>query len=218
MDLEDGKLDGAWLGEEVVGVPDLLIRTPAYAEWQTRILTEMIRRERFGADRIPDLLFTNYKQIDEVGHRWTMNSPQMAEVVQASDEALGELVAVLDREVGRGKWVLALTADHGVLPKPKLTGAIAIRNAELVSDIEASFGGDVVKSIRPSQLWVNQGVLKANGYSLGQVAEYIVEYTRAQGEDPSKLGAQERKELLFAAAFPSRVMKGLPCLPHGGAD
>jgi hypothetical protein len=218
MDLEDGKLDGAWLGEEVVGVPDLLIRTPAYAEWQTRILTEMIRRERFGADRIPDLLFTNYKQIDEVGHKWTMNSPQMAEVVRASDDALGELVAILDREVGREKWVLALTADHGVLPKPKLTGAIAIRNAELVSDIEASFGGDVVKSIRPSQLWVNQGVLKANGYTLGQVAEYIAEYTRGQGEDPSKLGAQERKEKLFAAAFPSRVMKGLPCLPRGGAE
>lgn len=219
MDLEDGKLDGAWLGEEVVGVPDLLVRTPAYTEWQTRILAEMIRRERFGADRVPDLLFTNYKQIDEVGHRWTMNSPQMPEVVRASDRALGELVAILDQEVGRGKWVLALTADHGVLPKPKLTGAIAIKNAELVSDIEASFGGDVVKSIRPSQLWLNQDVLKANGYTLGQVAEYIAEYTRGQGEqDSSKLGAQERKEKLFAAAFPSRVMKGLPCLPRGGTE
>ncbi|HEV8681514.1 MAG TPA: alkaline phosphatase family protein [Actinomycetota bacterium] len=218
MDLQDGQLDGAWLGEEVVGVPDLLKRTPAYTEWQTLILEEIIRREQFGSDDVPDLIFTNYKQIDEVGHRWTMNSPQMEEVVKASDQALGDLVAILNRDVGKGRWVIAVTADHGVLPKPKLTGAFAIPNSELVGDIEATFGGNVVKAIRPSQLWIDGRVLARKGYSLEQVAEYVAEYTKGQTvKDPSKLGPEDREERVFSAAFPSTALKGLPCLPRGEA-
>ena len=68
-----------------------------------------------GADDVPDILFTNYKQIDLVSHAESMNSPQMESVVRASDEALGDLVRILNREVGRGQWVLALTADHGAI-------------------------------------------------------------------------------------------------------
>jgi hypothetical protein len=218
MDLLDGQLDGAWLGEEVVGVPGLIKRTPAYTRWQTLILEEMIRREQFGSDDVPDLIFTNYKQIDEVGHRWTMNSPQMEEVLKASDQALGDLVAILNRDVGKRRWVMALTADHGVLPRPKLTGAFAIPNSELIADIEATFGGKVVKSIRPSQLWIDQRLLARKGYSLEQVAEYVAEYTKGQiVKDPSRLGPEDRAERVFSAAFPSSVLKRLPCLPRGAA-
>src|SRR5207237_721204 len=32
-----------------------------------------------------------------------------------------DLMALLDDQVGRGRWVLALTADHGVCPLPEAT-------------------------------------------------------------------------------------------------
>jgi hypothetical protein len=213
-DLEDGAKDGAWLGTPIPGDPRTLIKTPAYAEWQTAILEHLIRREGFGADQTPDLLFTNYKMIDEVGHRWTMNSPQMRSVVRASDRALADLVRILDRAVGRGRWVLALTADHGVTPKPSLTGAFAISKFELERDLERTFQADFVIGARPTQLWLDMDALRRAGHDVSQVAQYVIRYTKGQNvEDPSALQPEERAERVFAAAFPGRVLEWpLPCL------
>jgi hypothetical protein len=213
-DLEDGAKDDAWLGAPIPGDVRVLIQTPAYAAWQTAILEEVIRREGFGADDIPDVLFTNYKMIDEVGHRWTMNSPQMESVVRASDRALGDLVRILDREVGRGQWVLALTADHGVTPKPSLTGAFAISKFELEKDLEQTFDTNFVMGARPTQLWLDTATLDEAGYDLAQVAQYVARYTKGQNvADPSRLSPNERSERVFAAAFPGAVLeRPLPCL------
>jgi arylsulfatase A-like enzyme len=215
-DASDGARDGAWLGEEgVFEAPETVVETPAFAEWQTELIEEIIRREEFGADAVPDLLFTNYKQIDDVGHRWTMNSRQMEVTVRSSDREFTRLIEILDRDVGKGRWVMALTADHGVTPKPTVSGAFPISNTALTEDINATFGGEIVRSIRPSQLWVDAEALKQNGYRLAQVAEYVARYTKGQSVgDSSTLPAGQRRERVFAAAFPSRVLEGnLPCLP-----
>jgi hypothetical protein len=213
-DLEDGARDEAWLGARIPEDVRVLIQTPAYAAWQTAILEAVIRREAFGGDDVPDLLFTNYKMIDEVGHRWTMNSPQMESVVRASDRALGDLVRILDREVGRGQWVLALTADHGVTPKPSLTGAFAISRFELERDLERTFQADFVIGGRPTQLWLDTEALDQAGYGLAQVAQYVARYTKGQNvEDPAELSPDDRDDRVFAAAFPGSVLeRPIPCL------
>lgn len=213
VDLEDGALDGAWLGERVLGDPEDLSFSPAFAEHQTRVLEEVIRREGFGRDRVPDLLFTNYKQIDSVGHRWTMNSPQMEAVVRSSDQALGALIDVLDREVGEGEWIMVLTADHGAIPDPALTGATIIDLRELRRDLDEAFGG-AVEQVRPTQIWMDEPALGDQGRTLADVAAFLAEYRRSHNaRGPSMLTEEERDERLFAAAFPSRLLDSSPCVP-----
>ena len=34
-----------------------------------------IKREGFGADDTPDLLYLNFKEIDYISHVWSVNSP-----------------------------------------------------------------------------------------------------------------------------------------------
>jgi hypothetical protein len=212
-DAADGARDRAWLGEKVFDDPETLVETPAFAEWQTLLIEQVIRREGFGADSVPDLLFTNYKQIDDVGHRWTMNSPQMKTSVRTSDREFARIIDILDHEVGKGRWVIALTADHGVTPNPALTHAFTISSDALWKDIDATFGRGVVRSVRPTQLWINRTRLRKNGYGLGQVAEFIARYTKGQiVPNPAELAPEERHERLYAAAFPSRVLeRPLPC-------
>jgi hypothetical protein len=214
LDLEDGALDGAWLGEQVLDDLEDVGFSPALAEHQTAVLEAIIRREGFGADAVPDLLATNYKQIDAVGHRWTMNSPQMAAVVRRPDDALAALIGILDREVGAGEWVIAVTADHGSIPDPRLTGAAVVRIEELTKDLRAAFdpeGADrsVVEQTRPTQIWIDESLLREAGFELDDVAAFLRDYRRSDNDpDPGRLSPQQRDERLFAAAFPSEVMEG----------
>ncbi|HEX6207249.1 MAG TPA: alkaline phosphatase family protein, partial [Actinomycetota bacterium] len=207
LDLEDDAVDGRWLGEPVLTPGEDLSFSPAWAEHQTRILEEVVEREGFGRDAVPDLLFTNYKQVDAVGHRWGMHGPQMEAVVRSSDTALRTLMAILDREVGEGEWVLALTADHGSIPDP--AGAPIIDLQELRRDLAEAFGA-AVEQVRPTQVWVDERALASRGATLEDVAELLGGYRRS---DNHELPPGEPDTRLFAAAFPSEVLLTASCVP-----
>jgi type I phosphodiesterase/nucleotide pyrophosphatase len=219
LDLQDGALDGAWLGEHVLQLPDDILHTPAYAEYQTGVIREVIEREGFGQDDVPDLLFTNYKQIDKVGHRWSFPSPQMEAVVHSSAQEYTNIARMLDEEVGQGQWVMALTADHGATPSSESAGGFGIDQTALNADINAAFDTDgddtpVLQSFRVTQLWINESELEENGHTLGDIADFLMEYTPGDNvADPSALPEDVRDEPLFRAAFPGQVLDALPCLP-----
>jgi len=222
VDLEDGRADGVWMGERVLGNRDDLAHTPAFSPYQTRVIEEVIRREGFGADDTPDMLFTNYKQTDNVSHRWSMNSRQMGAVLRASDAELGALIELLDRHVGEREWLLVLTADHGSTPNPETTGAFVIDNNELLADLRAAFDGDgdereAIRDLRVTQIWLDLEELREHGHTVGDVATFVAQYTKAQNrQDPSLVAESERNDLLFEAAFPGAVLEDLPCIEERG--
>ena len=140
-DAADGRLDGRWRTNDI----DQLLSgfdTPARIPYQTRVLQELIRREGFGADEVPDLLFVNYKMIDYISHVWTVNSPEMRDAVRAQDESLADLVGFLNEQVGEGEWALVLTADHGSIPDPEVSGAFQISAGPIASGTNATFDTD----------------------------------------------------------------------------
>jgi hypothetical protein len=211
VDLDDGKLDGAWMGHEILDDPTARRDTPAWVLYQTRIIKALLSREDFGADGIPDLFYTNYKQIDEVGHNWNMINPEMDEIIRYSDAALKELVAYLNHRVGEGRWVLTVTADHGQGPDPKSSGAWPINMGELQADVERHFGADegrLISSTSPVGFWLNRRGLSEASVTEDDVAAYLLNYRLADnaiGDPPAGYEARLR-EPLFSAAWPSALM------------
>ena len=191
-----------WRGEDLDD-PAVAVASPAYVAWQTELLSAVLKEEGFGADDTADLLLTNYKQADLVGHGWGMESARMADAIRALDAALGKLIGLLDRSVGRGRWVLTLTADHGSTPSPKLTGGIAIDERRLASAIRARFDSDsdgrsVLEALSPSQAWLDRAELAEEGATVGEVARFVAGYGGGR---------------LFTAAFPGRLLAFPRCQP-----
>jgi hypothetical protein len=199
-DLLDGRADGAWLGEAI----DLLrngFDTPARIPFETRLVDEVVRREGFGRDEVPDLLYLNYKLVDYVGHRWSLHSQQMRHAIRAQDRALADVVRLLDREVGRGRWALILTADHGSQPDPARVGGRRIDIGAIESRIRTRFDDadarPLVDQVQTSQVFLDLGELAENGHGLRDVAADLM-----------------RAEPGLAAAFPSDLLPRLACLPE----
>jgi Type I phosphodiesterase / nucleotide pyrophosphatase len=212
LDRGDGHLDGAWLGEPVLDDPGDVIATPAFTRWQSRLVERVLLAERFGADDLTDMLFINVKQIDLVGHRWGMNAPQARAVVRASDTALADLVELLDRSVGIGDWVLAVTADHGSTPPARATGGWVIDPGRLLADIRLRFDRDgddrsVLTRGSPSQLWLDEEEMVQEGIGAADVAGFVARYTiRQNARDPAAVPEHRRDIPLFRAAFPSDAL------------
>lgn len=75
-----------------------------------------------------DFLAIGYSSVDLVGHAFGPRSREIQDILIRLDKDLGNLFAHLDQKVGRGNYVVALSADHGVVPVPEdmqTTGADA---------------------------------------------------------------------------------------------
>ena len=66
-----------------------------------------------------DYLGVSYSTVDYIGHAFGPRSREIQDLLVRLDKDLGELLAHLDRKIGRGNYVLALSADHGVVPVPE---------------------------------------------------------------------------------------------------
>jgi predicted AlkP superfamily pyrophosphatase or phosphodiesterase len=80
---------------------------------------EAIRSLGMGSDEVVDYLGLSFSQVDYVGHDYGPFSREQLDNLLRLDRLLGDLMAVLDDAVGAGRWVMALSADHGTLAIPE---------------------------------------------------------------------------------------------------
>lgn len=66
-----------------------------------------------------DYLALALSQVDRVGHEYGPLSREQLDNVLRLDRELGAFMEFLDEAVGEGNWVLAFTADHGVIELPE---------------------------------------------------------------------------------------------------
>lgn len=208
VDLADGKLDQRWMGIETLDEVDEMLKTPVWIIYQTEIMKALFAREGYGRDDVTDLFFVNYKQMDHLGHLFNMLGPEVEEATRYTDDALEELATFLDDEVGRGRWVIAMTADHGQSPDPQVVDAWPIDSAELPRDMARFFEvkpSDLIEEQRPNGYWIDRQTLSDAGIELTDIARFILTYTLEENAVPDiPTDYRERAdERLFQAAFPS---------------
>jgi hypothetical protein len=219
MDRADGKLDGKWRSNDIEQLQHGF-DTPARTVYQERVVEEVVKQEGFGKDDTPDLLFLNFKEIDYVGHVWSMNSPEMSDAVKYQDEALKRFVPFLNKQVGAGNWAMVITADHAAMPNPSISGGFEISTGAVQQAIEARFdtnGEDVriVDNVQPGSIFLNEDEVKANGTTIDDIARYVQTLTQTQtsGGGVTPNPGQENDQV-FSAVFPSSIMSDLSCLPE----
>jgi hypothetical protein len=120
-------------GKSGVGEPD----SAFYEQWASSpfadtALTELAENAvdalKLGNSNGTDFLAIGYSPVDYVGHEFGPRSREIQDILVRLDKDLGNLFAHLDAKVGRGNYVVALSADHGVAPIPEdmqTTGADA---------------------------------------------------------------------------------------------
>lgn len=91
-----------------------------YADtYLTRLAEAGVDALELGKGRGIDFLGVSYSSVDYVGHEFGPRSREIQDILIRLDNDLGELFAHLDQKVGRANYVVALSADHGVVPVPE---------------------------------------------------------------------------------------------------
>jgi hypothetical protein len=101
---------------------DAVSAMPLGNELVLEVALAAIAGEQLGADRAIDLLVVSLSAYDYVAHGWGHESWEAWDATLRLDIALEQFLGELDRKVGKGRWAMIATSDHGGAPLPDRSG------------------------------------------------------------------------------------------------
>jgi predicted AlkP superfamily pyrophosphatase or phosphodiesterase len=144
--------------------------------------------ENLGKGKEPDFLTISFSSTDIMAHEYGTFSYETMDTYIKLDRQIADLLKTLDKQVGKGNYLLFLTADHSALETPGYlrdkgmpVGGLNQKNAValLKSFCANKYGNaDLIESISNKQIFLNLDVLKTNNLDIHKVEQEIVDYMR----------------------------------------
>ncbi len=94
-------------------------RSPQSDRYLGQLGQHLVRELRMGQEPGTDVLGVSFSALDLVGHEYGPYSHEVQDILIHLDETVGVLLNTLDQVVGRDRYVVALSSDHGVAPIPE---------------------------------------------------------------------------------------------------
>jgi predicted AlkP superfamily pyrophosphatase or phosphodiesterase len=178
-------------GKEGSAVPDAAFyeqwATSPFADtYLTKLAEAAVDSLGLGKSGATDFLGVSYSSVDYVGHTFGPRSWEIQDILVRLDKDLSEFFVFLDKKVGAGNYVVALSADHGVAPIPvdmQKTGVDAgvLSLPELQARIEKAveplnYTKPVVARMAGNEVYFSEGVygrLKADPEAMKAMLDAI---------------------------------------------
>jgi predicted AlkP superfamily pyrophosphatase or phosphodiesterase len=180
------------IGPEAAAPVPVPVPGARYVLWQASPLTDehlgklargALAEMKLGQGPGTDFLSVSFSALDAVGHPFGPRSQEVQDVLARLDRVIGELLEALDRSVGPGKYVLALSADHGVAVYPeqlkaegKDAGRVSMTevSTKLTSVLTAELGpGNGVANIQYTDIYLGPGVFERLRQKPGALARAL---------------------------------------------
>jgi predicted AlkP superfamily pyrophosphatase or phosphodiesterase len=115
-----------------------------------------------------DYLAVSFTALDAVGHDFGPRSQEVQDLLAHLDRTIGSLLSHLDSRVGRGRYVVAITGDHGVSPVPEQMAALGfdaarVSTPDLAARLEKALqpfldGGKAIARVASGEVFFERGV------------------------------------------------------------
>jgi predicted AlkP superfamily pyrophosphatase or phosphodiesterase len=176
---------------------DALYNSPYGNEFLLELVKACVTAEHLGHHDVPDLLTISFSSNDSIGHTWGPDSQEVLDVTLRSDRTMAELLRFLDDAVGKGRYLLCMTADHGVCPLPEVSAArgldakrIGMKKVREAAEahLRAMFARDLpddtktrfIEAATTPWVYLNQRLLDSRGLDGAVVARALADFLTKQ--------------------------------------
>jgi hypothetical protein len=108
-------------------------RSPYSDAYLGALTGELVRKFQLGQRDTVDYLGVSFSGLDYVGHDFGPNSQEVQDTLVRLDRTMGRLFAELDAAVGRDRYIVGLSADHGVAEIPEARKAAGVDAGRVVN-------------------------------------------------------------------------------------
>ncbi len=144
-----------------------------------------ITAEQLGKRGLTDFLAVSFSSTDYIGHTFGPNSVEVEDMYLRFDKELGDFLKYLDGAIGKGQYLIFLTADHAVAHNPMFmrdkklpTGAFDAAGARrrLNDSLQAKFlKANLITQFINYQFYLDDSTILRNGLDKKTIVKYMVD-------------------------------------------
>ena len=178
-----------------------------------------VEGELLGADAETDLLTVSCSSTDYIGHQVGTHAIETEDTYLRLDKAIADFLSYLDTKVGKGNYLVFLSADHG-----------AMNNARFLQDCRIPAGnwddkamatqlnqvlaktypnvGDIVKTVMNYQVFFNHDVIQQHQLDFEKIKQIVLQVLK---EDDNVLYACDMQKVMTESipdVVKSRIING----------
>lgn len=174
--------------------------------------------EDMGTDAFTDLLAVSYSAPDYLGHRMGPRALEIEDMYLRLDRELARLFEALDKRVGKERYVVFLSADHGAVDVPEYlkdlkASAGYVQNQVFVDAVEEELdkrhgAGAWVRKVANEQIFLNDSLLDARGLVKAQVQRVVADVLLKQALIAEALTADDLVRNTYPTGIRSMIQRG----------
>ena len=141
--------------------------------------------ENLGKGEFTDFLAVSFSSTDYVGHQFGPTSIEIEDTYLRLDKDLADLLSFLDKEIGKDKYTVFLTADHAAVDVPAYLQSLKIPahyfsnrkfNEEVLEITQKYFNSkELIENISNYQIFLDKDKIESLGLTKSVVADKLVE-------------------------------------------
>lgn len=145
--------------------------------------------EQLGADDETDLLAVSCSSTDYIGHQVGTHAVETEDTYLRLDKAIADFLSYLDTKVGKGNYLVFLSADHGAMnnarflqdrriPAGNWDDGVAAKKLNEVLAKEYPNTGDLVKTVMNYQVFFNREAIKNQHLDFAKIKQTVVDFLK----------------------------------------
>ncbi len=148
-----------------------------------------IENEKMGTDEITDFLTMSFSSTDYVGHVLGPRSIELQDTYLRLDETIADFLTYLDNKVGKGQYLVFLTADHAgaenatyLKDNKYAVESLNSKNLEqsIIEFSQKTFGENVLLDYSNFNVFINKEKVKLKGLELNKVKQAFKDFIMTQ--------------------------------------
>ena len=181
--------------------------------------TAVLKNERLGQDESTDMLCISVSSTDIVAHTKGTRSLPTDSCYMLLDQELAKFFNTLDDQVGKGNYLLFLTADHGGTNNYKYNSTHRLpsggwtywgkENADYNNVLKQKFGVDkLVTHVMEFSLYIDEDLIAKNHLNRDEVIAAIKEYFMQDPDVDRLVDVKNIDKEPLPAEIKERIIKG----------
>lgn len=206
------------LAEDYKTKKDNIRYTPFGNTLTLKLAEASVDGENLGADDVTDILAINLASTDYVGHKFGPNSIEVEDVYLRLDQDLAKFFKYLDEKVGKNKYTVFVSADHGgahsvgFLQEHKITTGFYGEGMEksLTEKLKAKFGVDkLINGVDNYQIYFDRKLIADNNLDLELIKKFAVQELENDPSDLYAVSTTAVQEASIPEPIKQRIINGI---------
>jgi predicted AlkP superfamily pyrophosphatase or phosphodiesterase len=196
--IDNNLFEGKFKGETATSFPhdipnlkvtngnfDILKGIPAGNSFTADFAKAAILGENLGKSEFTDFLAVSFSSTDYIGHQFGPASKEIEDTYLRLDKDIADLLSFLDKQIGKNKYTVFLTADHAAVDVPAYLQSLKIpahyfdiqKFKQSALEITKKYFNSIelIENISNYQIFLNKEKIESLGLDKNKVADKLVE-------------------------------------------